>query len=188
MLKIMVYIIVLWFIFWNAFKIVDLIDEHKWISWKLWFTLKYLFSTLVILSVYLTIKYDTNFLLHFVSIFLFWIFKNKMEYPSHVFIMFACWVLFWSLLNFTFYNLGIIGVVLCLYFLLDFIAKQYKNNISLNYILYKRLWRFYLISFFLSAYLWDYYIFLHTIIWLASMEWVRFMIKKWVIQVENPNS
>jgi hypothetical protein len=124
--------------------------------------------------------------LHFTSIFLFWIWKNKMEYPSHVFIIFICWILLWSLLDFTWYNLSIIGIVSCLYFLLDFLVRYYKNNPLLNFVLYKRLWRFYLVSLILSIYLGDYYIFLHTMIWLISMEWVRYMIKKWSIRVINP--
>lgn len=178
-------ILTLWLIFSNSFKVVDLIDEHKWIEWKKWFIIKYFFAILTVISVYLTLKLDNNFIIHFSSIFLFWIIKNKMEFPSHVLIMFFNWILLWYFSNFSFNTISLIVIFLFLYLIIDYIIGNFKKNKIISYFFYKRLGRFYIIALFLSIYLNDYYIILHSAIWLLSMEIIRLLISKNIIKIKQ---
>lgn len=173
-----------WFLFSNCFKIVDLIDEHGWIWGRKWFVIKYISAFLTILSIFFVVKFDNHFTIHFVSIFLFWILKNKMEYPSHVLIMFVGWIILGYFFEYTLENIIITFLILIGYMFSDYFIKSYKSINFIAFFFYKHLWRFYLMALFLSFYLWDYNIILHTMVWLLSMEIVRFLIRKRIIKIE----
>lgn len=177
-------ILIYWFTFSTAFKIVDLIDEHGWLPWKKGFFIKYFAAILVICSIYGALSINPLFIYYFVPIFTFWILKNKMEYPSHVFIMFIGALLFgWYIKMASI--IPIIGITF-IYFTLEYIVKKFQKNKYVNTILYCSLWRYYIVPFFIGIYFNEMRIFIYVIPWLLSMLLIRKMIKKWIIQIENP--
>ena len=172
------------FIFSTAFKVVDLIDEHKWLPWKKGFFIKYISVIFVLYSIYGAVSISPLFIYYFVPIFIFWILKNKMEYPSHVLIMFIGALLFGWYIKMT-DIIPIIGITF-IYFVLEYVVKKFQKNKYVDVILYRSLWRYYIVPFFIGIYFNDMRIFLYVIPGLLSMLLIRKMIKKRVIQVENP--
>ncbi len=175
-------ICLLWIGFSVITKWVDLIDEHKWITWKIGFITKYLFVFAANYIVFLSIWIDKNLIPYFFAVLLFWLLNNKLEYPSHVLFAFNTGILIGLYINNVYIISGTIGLIV--YGCIEYLVKKYKHSFIQKW-LYKSLVRFLIVPLGLSIYFSDYNIILFVIPWIISIQIIRYLIGNGIIKISD---
>lgn len=163
-------------------KLIDLIDEHRWIVGKAGFVLKYLFVLLFSYVVFLTLAADARLTPHFLALFLFWILRGKIDYPSHVLGAFIPALLIGPHLTAEYLLLGLAG--LAGYGALEYVVRRCRGWV-VQVLLYKSLARFLVVPFGFGLYFNDFNPLVFTACGLLSMHGMRYLIRKDVIRLRE---
>lgn len=163
-------------------KLMDFIDEHQWIVGKSGFALKYASVLLFGYVVHLSLAADAHLAPYFLSLFLFWILRGKIDYPSHVLFVFIPALLLGRCLTEEYLLLGLTG--LAVYGALEYVVRHFRGW-AVQVLLYKSLARFLMVPFGLGLYLDDFNPLVFTACGLLSMHAVRYLIRRDVIRLRE---
>lgn len=161
-------------------KLMDLIDEHRWIPGKAGFALKYASVLLFGYVVHLSLTADAHLTPLFLALFLFWILRGKLDYPSHVLLVFIPALLIGPRLTTEYVLLALAGLVA--YGVLEYVVRRFRGW-AVQVLLYRSLARFLVVPFGLGLYLDDFNPLVYTASGLLSMHAVRYLIRKDVIRL-----
>lgn len=163
-------------------KLMDLIDEHKWIVGSAGFMLKYFSVLLSSYVIFLSLETDAHLTPYFLALFLFWILRGKIDYPSHVLFTFIPALFIGQRLTGEYLMLGLVG--LAVYGVLEYVVRRCKGWV-VQMLLYRSLARFLVVPFGLGLYLDDFNPLVYTVCGLLSIHVVRYLIRKNVIRLRE---
>jgi len=142
-------------LFSTSAKVLDWIDEHGWLNETF---VRHVFSLTSIIVFICTVWYwaDISVALsyYFFSVFIYWIIRKKIDYPSHVLCISIGMFLIGSktwIHPTLIYSISLAS----LYFLFDFLLKKIRRYKIIDVLFFQSLWRFYLVPIIISIYFWD---------------------------------
>lgn len=157
------YLLVFWIISWVWITFMDRIDEHNLIKHKYKSVLAYIFW--IIWAIWFIFAMQINsILLPFIFVLcLEWILKNKLEFPSHIFMLFLITLYLWYKIELL---LEMKNYIIWLWILILFF-EILKHNLDKTGIIYKVIFKSYLSKIFID-------------LWYFIFAWNVFLIIYWL--------